>query len=108
VPLIVRTFADGGSPVAVGDPGAESGIDPATSDGIGDLVGLKNMLPYLQGLGADAIWMTPVFKAKSYHGYDTTDFYTSQYSTRKDFRISRRPRARHQDHPRPRETTWPT
>ncbi len=85
--LIVRTFADGGSPRDVADPGTESGIDPATRDGIGDLVGLTNMLPYLQSLGADAIWMTPVFKAKSYHGYDTTDFYDigPEYGTRKDF-----------------------
>ena len=85
--LIVRTFADGGSPKGAADPGAESGIDPAKMDGVGDLVGLKNTLPYLKNLGADAIWMTPVFKAKSYHGYDTTDFYDIDPSvgTRKDF-----------------------
>lgn len=72
--LIVRTFADGGSPVAVGDPSAESGIDPAAKDGVGDLVGLTQQLPYLADLGITAIWMTPVFAANSYHGYDTTDF----------------------------------
>ncbi|HZF48121.1 MAG TPA: alpha-amylase family glycosyl hydrolase [Polyangiaceae bacterium] len=85
--LIVRTFADGGSPKAAANPGAESGIDPAKKDGVGDLVGLKNSLPYLKDLGADAIWMTPVFKAKSYHGYDTTDFYDIDpaVGTRKDF-----------------------
>lgn len=85
--LIVRTFADGGSPKNVADPGTESGIDTATQDGIGDLVGLRSMLPYLKDLGADAIWMTPVFKAHSYHGYDTTDFYDIDPSvgTRKDF-----------------------
>lgn len=73
--LIVRTFADGGSTKAVADSKAESGIDTAQMDGVGDLVGLRKALPYLQDLGIDAIWMTPVFKAKSYHGYDTTDFY---------------------------------
>jgi alpha-amylase len=73
--LIVRTFADGGQPKAAADPTKDSGIDTATKDGIGDLVGMKNMLPYLKDLGIDAVWMTPVFKAKSYHGYDTTDFY---------------------------------
>lgn len=85
--LIVRTFADGGSPKAVTDAGKESGIDPATPDGIGDLVGLRNTLPYLKGIGADAIWMTPVFRAKSYHGYDTTNFYDIDpaVGTRKDF-----------------------
>ncbi len=71
--LIVRTFADGGQPKAAADPGKESGIDAATRDGVGDLVGMKDMLPYLKDLGVDAIWMTPVFKSKTYHGYDTTD-----------------------------------
>jgi glycosidase len=85
--LIVRTFADGGTPKAVTDSNTESGIDPATRDGVGDLVGLRNTLPYLKDLGIDAIWMTPVFKAKSYHGYDTTDFYDVDPSagTKKDF-----------------------
>ncbi|NUQ78675.1 MAG: hypothetical protein HUU21_34535 [Polyangiaceae bacterium] len=85
--LIVRTFADGGSPKAVANSGTESGIDPAKMDGVGDLVGLRNTLPYLKDIGADAIWMTPVFKAKSYHGYDTTDFYDIDpaVGTRKDF-----------------------
>jgi alpha-amylase len=85
--LIVRTFADGGAPRTVADSNLESGIDPATKDGIGDLVGLTNALPYLQDLGVDAIWMTPVFKAKSYHGYDTTDFYDIDpaVGTKKDF-----------------------
>jgi len=85
--LIVRTFADGGMPRDVEDPAAESGIDTATKDGIGDLVGLTSMLPYLADLGIDAIWMTPVFAAKSYHGYDTTDFYEIDpaVGTRKDF-----------------------
>jgi alpha-amylase len=85
--LIVRTFADGGSPKAVTDPSQESGIDTTANDGIGDLVGLKSTLPYLKDLGIDAIWMTPVFKAKSYHGYDTTDFYDVDpaVGTKKDF-----------------------
>lgn len=85
--LIVRTFADGGTPKAAGNPASDSGIDPAQRDGIGDLVGLRSKLPYLKDLGVDAIWMTPVFKAKSYHGYDTTDFYDidPQVGTLRDF-----------------------
>jgi glycosidase len=85
--IIVRTFADGGAPKAVGDTALESGIDTATKDGIGDLVGLKDTLHYLKDLGIDAIWMTPSFKAKSYHGYDTTDFYDIDpaVGTKKDF-----------------------
>jgi len=85
--LIVRTFADGGSTKAVADSKSESGIDESKMDGVGDLVGLRKALPYLKELGADAIWMTPVFKAKSYHGYDTTDFYDIDpaVGTMKDF-----------------------
>lgn len=85
--LIVRTFADGGTPKAASDKDKESGIDTSKKDGIGDLVGLKNTLPYLKDLGVDAIWMTPIFNAKSYHGYDTTDFYDihPEVGTKKDF-----------------------
>lgn len=85
--LIVRTFADGGTPKPAGNPASDSGIDPGQRDGIGDLVGLRDKLPYLKDLGVDAIWMTPVFKAKSYHGYDTTDFYDidPQVGTLRDF-----------------------
>jgi len=85
--LIVRTFADGGSTKTVTNSETESGIDTAKMDGVGDLVGLRKALPYLKDLGIDAIWMTPVFKAKSYHGYDTTDFYDIDPSvgTIKDF-----------------------
>jgi alpha-amylase len=85
--LLVRTFADGGSVKPVAQSNQESGIDETKMDGVGDLVGLRKSLPYLKDLGADAIWMTPVFKAKSYHGYDTTDFYDIDPSagTIKDF-----------------------
>lgn len=51
----------------------------------GDLVGLKNKLDYLEGLGVTAIWMTPIFKnqavqgpagleSSAYHGYWITDY----------------------------------
>ncbi|HSN98670.1 MAG TPA: alpha-amylase family glycosyl hydrolase, partial [Candidatus Nanopelagicales bacterium] len=86
--LIVRTFADGGTPRDVADPETESGIDTDVKDGVGDLVGMTAQLPYLADLGVDAIWMTPVFAAKSYHGYDTTDFYAIDpaVGTIQDFR----------------------
>jgi len=85
--LIVRTFADGGTPKSVADPTQESGIDPAQKDGIGDLIGLRQALPYLKDMGIAAIWMTPVFRAKSYHGYDTTDFFDidPEVGSKKDF-----------------------
>ncbi len=52
----------------------------------GDLIGLRQRLDYIRGLGTSAIWMTPSFKNKpvqaigtpftsaGYHGYWITDF----------------------------------
>lgn len=45
-------------------------------NGIGDLDGVTAKLDYLQDLGVGAIWLTPIFASPSYHGYDTTDYYT--------------------------------
>jgi maltose alpha-D-glucosyltransferase/alpha-amylase len=45
-------------------------------DGIGDFRGLTARLPYLKGLGVDAIWLAP-FQPSPHQddGYDVTDFY---------------------------------
>ncbi|HVL79598.1 MAG TPA: alpha-amylase family glycosyl hydrolase [Sphingomicrobium sp.] len=65
----------------------QTGFDP-THKGFfhgGDLKGLTSRLDYIQGLGATAIWLSPVFKNKpvqgpkggesaGYHGYWVTDF----------------------------------
>jgi glycosidase len=50
----------------------------------GDLEGLTSQLDYIQGLGTNSIWLTPIFKNKAvqledgpsagYHGYWITDF----------------------------------
>ncbi|MBX0329378.1 alpha-amylase [Oscillochloris sp. ZM17-4] len=39
-------------------------------------------------LGASCIWLMPIMKAASYHGYDVTDYYTVEpaYGTNDDFR----------------------
>jgi cyclomaltodextrinase len=42
----------------------------------GDLQGVIDSLPYLQSLGVDMLYLTPVFKAPSGHKYDTEDYYT--------------------------------
>lgn len=65
-----------------------TGFDP-TDKGFyngGDLAGLRAQLPYIEGLGTTAIWLTPSFKNRpvqaagtpdvsaGYHGYWITDF----------------------------------
>ena len=65
----------------------KTGFDPSSKGFFhgGDLKGLTSRLDYIQGLGATAIWLAPVFKNKpvqgppgqesaGYHGYWVTDF----------------------------------
>ena len=43
-------------------------------DGIGDIPGLISKLDYIQHLGVDAIWLSPVFKSpQDDNGYDISD-----------------------------------
>ena len=42
----------------------------------GTLKGVIENLDYLQDLGVDCIYMTPVFASNSWHKYDTIDYYT--------------------------------
>lgn len=43
-------------------------------DGIGDLLGVKDKIPYLADLGIKTIWLTPIHPSPSYHGYDVKDY----------------------------------
>ncbi len=40
----------------------------------GDLLGIQTKLDYLQGLGFDTLYLTPIFQASSNHRYDTDDY----------------------------------
>ncbi len=40
----------------------------------GDLQGILDQLPYLEELGVNALYLTPIFKAPSNHKYDTCDY----------------------------------
>jgi len=42
----------------------------------GDLKGIQDELAYLQGLGFDTLYLTPIFEASSNHRYDTDDYLT--------------------------------
>lgn len=50
-------------------------IGPGTDLG-GSLRGIIDRLDYIRDLGADVIYMTPVFQSHSTHKYDTIDYYT--------------------------------
>ena len=56
-------------------------------DRIGDFIGLKEKLPYLQSLHVDGIWLMPIHPSPSYHKYDVTDYCAidPQYGTLADF-----------------------
>ena len=76
--IFVRSFAD------------------ADGDGIGDLRGLTSRLDYINDgnphqtsdLGTNCIWLMPISKSVSYHGYDVSDYYhvDPHYGTDEDFR----------------------
>jgi alpha-glucosidase len=55
--LYIRSFADG------------------NGDGLGDLAGIRSRLPYLAGLGVDAIWVNPWYPSpQADGGYDVADY----------------------------------
>ena len=55
--IYIRSFADG------------------NGDGIGDIAGLRNRLPYLRRLGVDALWINPWYRSPMRDGgYDVADF----------------------------------
>ncbi len=46
----------------------------SNGDGIGDLNGIQSKLDYIEALGVDGIWLTPVTPSPSYHKYDVADY----------------------------------
>jgi alpha-glucosidase len=60
----------------------------SNGDGIGDLNGITQRLDYLQALGVDAIWISPMYPSPQVDfGYDISDYENvdPQYGTLKDF-----------------------
>ena len=54
--IYVRSFADG------------------NGDGVGDLTGVRDRLPYLAQLGVDSVWLTPFYTSPQHdHGYDVAN-----------------------------------
>ncbi len=57
-------------------------------DGIGDINGITSRLDYLEELGVEAIWLTPIHPSPSYHKYDVVDYYRvdPEFGTLDDFK----------------------
>lgn len=51
-----------------------SSFADSDGDGFGDIYGIVQKLDYLKDLGVKALWLTPIQKSDSYHGYDITDY----------------------------------
>jgi len=70
-------------------PGSGDGSDSVFNNDFfgGDLAGIIDKLDYIRALGANALYMTPVFTAPSNHKYDTADFRTIDpaFGTNADF-----------------------
>ncbi|MCP6682400.1 glycoside hydrolase family 13 protein [Bacillus nakamurai] len=60
----------------------------SNGDGIGDINGIRSKLHYIKGLGADVIWLCPVFDSPGAdNGYDIRDYkrILSEFGTMEDF-----------------------
>lgn len=60
----------------------------SNGDGVGDLNGIVSELDYLQDLGIDVLWLSPVYKSPNDdNGYDISDYQDimDEFGTMKDF-----------------------
>ncbi len=63
-------------------------FNDSNGDGIGDLRGIIEKLDYLQALGIDIIWLSPVYQSPNDdNGYDISDYYRimDEFGTMEDF-----------------------
>jgi alpha-glucosidase len=63
-------------------------FNDSNDDGIGDLRGVINKLDYLQDLGIDVIWLSPMYKSPNDdNGYDISDYQDimDEFGTMEDF-----------------------
>lgn len=61
----------------------------SNGDGIGDIKGIIEKIPYLEKLGIDVIWLSPVYQSPNAdNGYDISDYYSisPEYGTMDDMK----------------------
>lgn len=60
----------------------------SSGDGIGDINGITEKLPYIRELGADVVWLSPIYDSpQDDNGYDIRDYYKllKEAGTMEDF-----------------------
>ncbi len=65
-------------------------FNDSNGDGIGDLNGVTEKLPYLKALGVGCIWLSPIFETPYFDcGYDSSDFMNinPDFGTKEDLRV---------------------
>lgn len=70
--VMVESFQDGSSSYDY-----NTGYGPSNHKG--DLRGIINALPYIKGLGCNALWMTPIFKSGGTSQLDATGYFCKDY-----------------------------
>lgn len=60
----------------------------SNGDGIGDIRGVDEKLPYIKDMGFNGIWLMPVMESTTYHKYDVVDYKNidSEYGTIDDMK----------------------
>jgi len=60
----------------------------SNGDGCGDFKGIESKLDYLKEMGVQALWLSPIHKSSSYHGYDVLDYSSidPDFGTEEDFK----------------------
>ena len=60
----------------------------SNNDGIGDINGIREKIPYLKDLGVNVLWLNPIYESPMVdNGYDISDYYkiADCYGTLEDF-----------------------
>ena len=84
----VSTTSDSFQSLGVGYQIFVPSFRDSDDDGFGDIRGIIDSLDYLDDLGVQCLWLTPIQQSGSYHGYDISDYYAvdKRYGTIDDYK----------------------